>query len=79
MSNTPMLTLQEHNEQAMKRYMQRTLTRRRGEPLSIACDRCGSELVNPRPHQRLMSLPPKVHANCPACGAIGYAIGTWKD
>lgn len=42
------------------------------EFLGVACDNCGTELVNPHRCETLMSSPPKVDARCAGCGFCGY-------
>lgn len=42
------------------------------EFLGVACDTCGTELVNPHRGETLLSSPPKVDARCAGCGFCGY-------
>lgn len=40
--------------------------------LGIACDHCGTELVDPSPGTVLMSYPPKIRVGCIGCGWSGF-------
>ncbi len=39
--------------------------------MGIACDHCGTELLNTAPHMSFSSNPPKKKIGCPGCGWEG--------
>ena len=43
-------------------------------PTGIACDRCGTELVFPRPNRRILTNPAKREVACAGCGFRGTVI-----
>lgn len=58
---------------ASRRQTARELLRQgQGAMLGIACDRCGTQLVNLHPDVVLLSSPPQYEVNCAGCGAHGY-------
>lgn len=38
---------------------------------NLACNHCGTQLVNPEPGTMLMSYPPQKRIGCPGCGWLG--------
>ena len=36
----------------------------------FTCDHCGTQLINYRPNEVLMSNPPQRHVGCPGCGFV---------
>ncbi len=40
--------------------------------MGVACDNCGTELVNRQPGTMTLSIPPKYYVGCPGCGWIGW-------
>jgi len=41
--------------------------------LGVACDHCGTELINRTPGVLMTSNPPKINIGCIGCGWIGYS------
>jgi hypothetical protein len=44
-------------------------------PIELACDHCGTELVNRRPGWYAASKPKKYSIGCPGCGWTGWLRG----
>jgi hypothetical protein len=65
MTDKKLITLEEHNEAATRRYFNREC-----EPLlnGIACPVCGGEMEDDQPGMVLTSYPPKKSISCRNCG-----------
>ena len=52
--------------------IQKGLLRNAMNPIGIACDTCGTELVNRTPNLITLSAPPCIDVGCAGCGWRGY-------
>jgi len=62
-------TITQHNEERREFYMPT-------KPVynGIACDECGSELIDSRPHVQKLSSIPQKDVHCSNCGWKGIVI-----
>jgi hypothetical protein len=58
--------------ESMRRGMRQLIQNGRTSGLGVACDHCGTELVDREPGCITLSSPPKLYVGCPGCGWIGW-------
>ncbi len=44
----------------------------KAKAIPVACDHCGTQLVNRHPGVQTASKPPKIRVGCPGCGWLGH-------
>lgn len=66
-----MKTLDEHNQD---KILANKEARKRKHLSGIACPKCKTEMIFPRPYEMLLSDPPQKTIECPECGYNGYMI-----
>ena len=69
MSEKKLVSLEEHNKQAMKQAVEEQELAK-AYPSGIACPKCGMELVENRTYV-MTSFPPQTPVKCKACGFQG--------
>ena len=68
-----MQNLNEYNSNKLRARQNQT-NKNGWERNGIACPKCGTELVDPNPHVKLMSNPPQKNILCPKCNFTGYRV-----
>lgn len=66
------IPLHQPNSDGIRTLIRRGLRESRMTPLGIACDHCGTELVDRKPGAMTASMPPKRTIGCPGCGWTGW-------
>lgn len=66
------IPLHQPHADSIRTTMRRGLREVRMVPLGVACDHCGTELVDRHPGTRTASMPPMLTVGCPGCGWTGW-------